>query len=60
MVWAGPNRVVVSTIERIRANAYNSNLWEVRLNARREVDARRLAQADGMDRLPDPARFADD
>ena len=42
MVWAGPNRVVVSTIERIRANAYNSNLWEVRLNARRELDTRGL------------------
>jgi Tol biopolymer transport system component/tRNA A-37 threonylcarbamoyl transferase component Bud32 len=36
MVWAGPRRIVFSSMEPAGANAYNSNLWEVRLNANRE------------------------
>jgi Tol biopolymer transport system component len=35
MVWAGRDRVVLSDLEPVGANGYNSNLWEVRLNARR-------------------------
>ncbi len=39
MVWAGRDRIVVSNLEPVGANGYNSNLWEVRLNARREASA---------------------
>jgi hypothetical protein len=33
MVWAGLSRIIVSVRERVGANAFNCNLWEVRLNA---------------------------
>lgn len=37
-VWLGPNRLILSTVERVHANSYNSNLWEVRLNVLRTLD----------------------
>jgi serine/threonine protein kinase/Tol biopolymer transport system component len=38
-VWAGHDRIVVSDLEPVGANGYNSNLWEIRLDARREPAA---------------------
>jgi Tol biopolymer transport system component len=37
MVWAGGDRLVFANFERVGVNGYNSNLWEVRLDARREL-----------------------
>jgi eukaryotic-like serine/threonine-protein kinase len=32
MVWANQSRIIVAVRERVGSNAYNCNLWEVRLN----------------------------
>jgi serine/threonine protein kinase len=37
IVWPSQSRIIVTVRERIGANAYNCNLWEVRLNARGAV-----------------------
>jgi serine/threonine protein kinase len=44
IVWTGPSRIVLATLEISGVNSYNSNLWEVRLNARRELTANGLRQ----------------
>ncbi len=37
IVWPSQRRIIVTVRERLGANAYNCNLWEIRLNARGAV-----------------------
>jgi Tol biopolymer transport system component/tRNA A-37 threonylcarbamoyl transferase component Bud32 len=52
LVWMSPARIVFSTFERTGANSYNSNLWEARLNARREVPPQALRQLTAWSDFP--------
>ena len=42
IVWPSQRRIIVTVRERLGANAYNCNLWEIRLNARGVVGSEGL------------------